>query len=147
MKTLAVKRSGLADQVIAGVRELIARGTYRVGDRLPEEPELCELFGVGRSTLREAMRVLASRGIVEVRHGEGTFVTTRAHDASLEERLERVALDEIYEARVLIERPLAELAAQRRDARDVAAMRKALRGRTRAIAAGDVAGYTEHDFA
>jgi GntR family transcriptional regulator, transcriptional repressor for pyruvate dehydrogenase complex len=147
MKTLAVKRNGLADQVIARVRELIARGTYRVGDRLPAEPELCELFGVGRSTLREAMRVLASRSIVEVRHGEGTFVAARAQDASLEERLERAALDEIYEARMLIERPLAELAAQRRDARDVAAMRKALRNRARAIAAGDVAGYTASDFA
>jgi len=146
-KTLAVKRHGLADQVVDRLRGLVAQGAYRVGDRLPPEAELCELFGVGRSTIREAMRVLSHRGVVEVRHGDGTFVASRALQQSFEERLERAALDEIYEARMVLERPLAELAAQRRDARDVAAMRKALRTRSRAIAARDVEAYTESDFA
>lgn len=133
--------------MIERVRALVADGTYRVGDRLPPEGELCELFGVGRSTIREAMRVLANRGLVDIRHGEGTFVASRTLRQSFEERLERAALEDIYEARMLIERPLAELAAQRRDARDVAAMRKALRNRTRAIASGQVDAYTESDFA
>jgi GntR family transcriptional regulator, transcriptional repressor for pyruvate dehydrogenase complex len=146
-KTLTVERRGLADQVIERLRSLVAEGIYRVGDRLPPEAELCELFGVGRSTLREAMRVLSHRGVVEVRHGDGTFIAARALQESFEERLERAGLNEIYEARMLLERPLAELAAQRRDARDVAAMRKALRNRSRAIAARDVAAYTESDFA
>ncbi|HEY2474983.1 MAG TPA: FadR/GntR family transcriptional regulator [Candidatus Cybelea sp.] len=147
MSSLAVTRRGLADQVIERVRALVADGTYRVGDRLPPEGELCELFGVGRSTIREAMRVLANRGLVDIRHGEGTFVVSRALHESLEERLERAELEDIYEARMLIERPLAELAAQRRDTRDIAAMRKALRNRTRAIRAGQVEAYTESDFA
>jgi DNA-binding FadR family transcriptional regulator len=93
------------------------------------------------------MRVLANRGLVDIRHGEGTFVASRTLRQSFEERLERAALEDIYEARMLIERPLAELAAQRRDARDVVAMRKALRNRTRAIASGQVDAYTESDFA
>jgi DNA-binding FadR family transcriptional regulator len=93
------------------------------------------------------MRVLANRGLVDIRHGEGTFVASRTLQQSFEERLERAALEDIYEARMLIERPLAELAAQRRDARDIAAMRKALRNRTRAIASGQVDAYTESDFA
>lgn len=125
----------------------MADGTYRVGDRLPPEAELCRLFGVGRSTIREAMRVLANRGLVDIRHGEGTFVASRALNQSFEERLERAELEDIYEARRLIERPMAELAAQRRDARDIAAMRKALRNRTRAIALDQVEAYTESDFA
>lgn len=133
--------------MIERVRALVADGTYRVGDRLPPEGELCELFGVGRSTIREAMRVLANRRLVDIRHGEGTFVASRTLQQSFEERLERAALEDIYEARILIERPLAELAAQRRDARDIAAMRKALRNRTRAIASGQVYAYTESDFA
>jgi GntR family transcriptional regulator, transcriptional repressor for pyruvate dehydrogenase complex len=147
MNSLAVTRRGLSDQVIERVRALVADGTYRVGDRLPPEGELCRLFGVGRSTIREAMRVLANRGLVDIRHGEGTFVASRALNESFEERLERAELEDIYEARMLIERPLAELAAQRRDARDIAAMRKALRNRTRAIASGRVEAYTESDFA
>lgn len=125
----------------------MADGTYHIGDRLPPEGELCELFGVGRSTIREAMRVLANRGLVDIRHGEGTFVASRTLRQSFEERLERAALEDIYEARMFIERPLAELAAQRRDARDIAAMRKALRNRTRAIRSGQVDAYTESDFA
>lgn len=133
--------------MIERVRALVADGTYRVGDRLPPETELCTLFGVGRSTIREAMRVLANRGVVDVRHGGGTFVAARALERSFEERLGRATLEDIYEARILIERPLAELAAQRRDARDIAAMRKALRARERAVRAGDVEAYTESDFA
>jgi DNA-binding FadR family transcriptional regulator len=147
MSSLAVTRRRLTDQVIERVQALIAGDTYRVGDRLPAEGDLCRLFGVGRSTVREAMRVLANRGLVDVRHGEGTFVAARALQQSFEERLECAELEDIYEARMLIERPLAELAAQRRDARDIAAMRKALRNRTHAIASSQVEAYTESDFA
>lgn len=147
MTPSAVKRNGLSDQVIERVRALVANGTYKVGDRLPPEAELCELFDVGRSTIREAMRVLANRGLVDVRHGEGTFVASRALRRSFEERLGHAALRDIYEARNFIELPLAELAAERRSARDVAAMRAALKKRARAVELGDVAEYGEHDFA
>ncbi len=147
MHSSPIKRSGLTDRVIDRVRALVAQGTYRVGDRLPPEAELCVLFGVGRSTIREAMRVLANRGMVDVRHGEGTFVAARALHESFEERLGRAALADIYEARLFLELPLAELAAQRRGARDIAAMRASLKKRAQAIRAGDVARYTEADFA
>lgn len=51
---------------------------YRPGAKLPNEPRLCELFGVSRTTLREAVRSLAAQGYVEVRRGSGTFVLDRA---------------------------------------------------------------------
>ncbi|HTU81882.1 MAG TPA: FadR/GntR family transcriptional regulator [Candidatus Acidoferrales bacterium] len=142
-----VVRQGLTDQVIERVRALVDDRTYRVGDRLPNETELCEMFGVGRSTVREAMRVLANRGVVQVRHGQGTFVASRAPSESFEERVGRADLADIYEARLFLELPLAELAASRRNARDVAAMRAALKKRTHAIAKRDVAAYTAADFA
>jgi GntR family transcriptional regulator, transcriptional repressor for pyruvate dehydrogenase complex len=142
----AIKRNGLADQVIERMRTLVADGTYRIGDRLPSEPELCALFGVGRSTIREAMRVLANRGLVDVRHGEGTFVASNAAQESLEERLRQAALEDVYEARLLLELPLAELAAERRSARDLASMRACLRRRAHAIRAADVQRYTDSDF-
>lgn len=147
MPSLVVKRNGLASQVIDGVRGLIAGRSYKVGDRLPPEGELCSLFGVGRSTIREAMRVLASRGIVDVRHGEGTFVAARTPRESFEERIGRAALADIYEARRILELPLAELAAGRRTPRDVTAMRTALRRRERACRSGDVGSYADADFA
>ena len=146
MHVHSVKRSRLTDQVIEQVRKLVADGTYSVGDRLPAEGELSEMFGVGRSTIREAMRVLSNRGLVEVRHGEGTYVTSRTIRESLEERLERAVLADIYEARLHLELALAELAAQRRDAKDIAAMRKFLKQRSAAASAGDVSAYFDADF-
>ncbi len=146
MQARPARRSRLADQVALQVRELIAAGTYRVGDRLPNESELSELFGVGRSTVREAMRVLSSRGLIDVRHGDGTYVAARTMNESLEERLSRAELSDIYEARLMLESALSVLAAQRRDARDIAAMRKSLKARDAAIRAGDVAAYANADF-
>jgi DNA-binding FadR family transcriptional regulator len=142
-----IKRSGLADQVIARVRSLIADDSYCVGDRLPSEGELSTLFGVGRSTIREAMRVLANRGLVVVRHGEGTFVASKTAQESLEERLGRADLADIYEARLFLELALSELAARRHDAEDIVAMRKQLEIRARAVDVGDVARYATADFA
>jgi DNA-binding FadR family transcriptional regulator len=146
MLSSAIKRNDLAAQVIERIRSLVADGTYRIGDRLPPEGELCALFGVGRSTVREAMRVLSNRGLVNVRRGEGTFVAASALRETFEERLGRAALTDIYEARLFLELPLAELAAQRRSPRDVSSMRACLKKRQAAIRAGDVALYGEADF-
>lgn len=145
-KRYAVSRNGLADQVVGRVRELVRDGSYAPGDRLPVEVELCKVFGVGRSTLREAMRVLANRGVVVVRHGDGTFVAAGALAESFEERLGRARLHDLYEARLALEAPLAELAAARHDARDIDAMRRCLKRRAAAAKAGDVAAYSDADF-
>jgi DNA-binding FadR family transcriptional regulator len=146
MHSSGIQRGDLAAQVIERIGSLLAEGAYRVGDRLPPEGELCTMFGVGRSTIREAMRVLANRGVVNVRRGEGTFVSALAPRESFEERLGRAALADIYEARLFLELPLAELAAQRRSMRDVAGMRAWLKKRDSAARAGDVARYGEADF-
>jgi GntR family transcriptional repressor for pyruvate dehydrogenase complex len=141
-----LKRSSLAEQVIAQVRELISGGTYHLGDKLPTEAELSTMFGVGRSTIREAMRVLANRGLVDIKHGEGTFVAAQSIHESFEERLGRAKLDTIYEARLFLELPLAELAARRREGKDISAMQKALRIRAKAIKSSDVEIYVKADF-
>jgi DNA-binding FadR family transcriptional regulator len=143
---IRVQRNSLAQQVVDRIRTLVADGTYPIGKRLPPEGPLGEALGVGRSTLREAMRVLASRGIVDVRHGEGTFVAANALREPFEERLGRANLRDLYEARMVLELPLAELAAARRSSRDVAAMRRALKARALAAENGDVDGYGDADF-
>lgn len=141
-----IHRNSLAQQVVDRIRELIADGTYPVGTRLPPEASLSESLGVGRSTLREAMRVLSSRGIVDVRHGEGTFIAPGALREPFEERLGRAELRDLYEARLVLELPLAELAAKRRTPRDLAAMGKALKRRSAAAKRGDVLEYGDADF-
>ena len=146
-KPAAVTKLRLADRLVDELRKLIAAGTYPIGTRLPREAQLSEMFAVGRSTVREAVRVLSHTGEIDVRHGEGTFVRTGAPPEALEARLRRAKIAELYEARRVFEVEIAGLAAERRTVRDVAAMRKELRVRARARAAGDPDTFLEADFA
>lgn len=73
----AVARLPLVDAVTERLRQLIADGELRSGDRLPAEPELIHRLGVSRSVLREAIQRLQALGLVTVRHGSGTFVAAQ----------------------------------------------------------------------
>ncbi len=70
-----VIKQTLADQVADSLRESILDGEWQAGESLPTEPELSEIFGVSRAVVRDATRMLAAQGLVEVRHGKGVFVT------------------------------------------------------------------------
>lgn len=70
-----IGRSRVADQIVDDLRERILSGALPNGSRLPAERELAEEYGVSGATIRESVRVLATIGLVDVRHGAGTFVT------------------------------------------------------------------------
>jgi len=74
----AVATQRLYEQVAGQVTDLVARGEFKPGDRLPPERDLAKLLGVSRPTVREAMIALEMAGLVEVRVGAGTFVTDKA---------------------------------------------------------------------
>jgi GntR family transcriptional repressor for pyruvate dehydrogenase complex len=124
-------------QVADQLRALIMAGTLAPGDRLPVEAELSASFGVSRSTVREALRVLGSQGLVRTARGVtgGTFVSETDPDAIsdyLETRLglltghDIITSAELLEARHLLEVPAARLAAQRRTQEHIDAMRLAI---------------------
>ena len=71
-----IQRQTLADQVAARVTDRILSGELAPGEALPTEPELALEYGVSRSAVRDATRLLLARGLVQVRHGKGVFVTT-----------------------------------------------------------------------
>jgi GntR family transcriptional repressor for pyruvate dehydrogenase complex len=125
------------EQVAEQLRQLILKGELEPGDRLPAEGELCTLFGVSRSTAREALRVLAARDLVHTTRGTkgGTFVSkTDLSKVSqyLETSLglmsgaEAITVAEILEAREVVEVPAARLASSRATAQHISAMRDAL---------------------
>ncbi len=68
------KREALPEQIVRQLAGLVRRGDLRPGDRLPAERALAEQLGVGRPTLREALRALQLLGILDIRHGGGVFV-------------------------------------------------------------------------
>ena len=114
---------GLTDRVAGRLLEMIATDpAYTPGARLPGETRLCQLFGVSRTTLREAVRSLAARGYLEVRRGSGTFVLDRGAGADIDlSRLElaQVRLRDLFEIRMLIEPQAARLACIRGTDREI----------------------------
>ncbi len=138
----------LADQVIDLLKGAISSGEYSVGDRLPTEPQLAEKFGVGRSTIREAVRVLAHNGMLEVRQGDGTYVRTLPADGEpLLRRLRRAEISEIGEVRRALELEIVRLAAERRSEEDIHNIRGFLEIRQQALARDDVSGALDADIA
>lgn len=77
-----LKNKLLAEQVEDEIYHYILDTPLEPGTKLPNEFELGEKFGVGRSTVREAVKLLSSKGIVEVRRGSGTYVVTTAKGLS-----------------------------------------------------------------
>ena len=141
-----VQRQALVEQVIRGLQERLAGGEFAAGTRLPPEAELMAQFGVGRSTIREAVRALAHTGLIEVRQGDGTYVLASPENAEpLARRLKRARAAEVYEVRRALELGIARLAAQRRDAADLVHLRHLLAQRGARTDAGDDAAFLDAD--
>lgn len=106
---------------------LIREGEWKVGEKIPAEPELRALFGVGHNTVREAVQGLTHSGMLAVRPGDGTYVLAADKlDAVLDDRLQRVDTACILEARLAIEQSIVALAAAGRTEEDLAVMQAAL---------------------
>jgi GntR family transcriptional repressor for pyruvate dehydrogenase complex len=122
----------LADRATLQLQSLIVGHAFRPGDRLPSERELGQRFGVSRTVVREALRALSTKGLVEVRDGVGAYVRAPSTDLVAEllgicvSHMETgdVTSGHILEMRRILEIEMAELAAQRRDARDLGDLEK-----------------------
>jgi len=147
--TLSVSPVGPAYRQVADqLRALVLDGALAPGSRLPNETELSVMFGVGRSTIREALRTLASQNLVVTSRGVsgGTFVA-HPDPGKVSEYLEAslgllkgssaVSVEELVETRELLEVPAARLAAQRRTAEQLEALRSAVADDALAAAAAD----------
>ncbi|MBT7550029.1 MAG: FadR family transcriptional regulator, partial [Gemmatimonadetes bacterium] len=120
-----VHRTSVSDDIVAQLTDLIARNVLKPGDRLPPERELCKQFGVGRSSLREALRSLSVMGILDGRIGEGTFVCDNSQylERALQWgfRLDGKKLQDLSETRLMLESQNVFLAAERATETDLEA--------------------------
>lgn len=143
-----VKRKQIVDDVVEQLQRKISLGELTPGMQIPTEPELMDQFGVGRSTIREAVRVLVSAGLLDKRQGHGTFVCQQKPlQEPLDYRLRRAEILEVYEVRRMMELEAARLAAVRRDDEDLRIMRELLDRRQMAIDAGNMKEYLDADIA
>jgi DNA-binding FadR family transcriptional regulator len=124
-----VQRHPLAAQTAQLLLARIHDGEWPLGHRLPGETTLAAQLGVGRSTLREAIRELAGRGVLESRQGAGVFVTALDASEDWDTVLRRATIAAVIEARIAIEAEAAALAAVRRTPADLRAIRRTLAAR------------------
>lgn len=143
MALARVQRGSLVETVIAQLREAVETGTWALDERIPNESVLTERLGVGRNTIREAVRVLVHVGMLETRQGDGTYVRARSDPGETLRRIDRVDLHDQLEVRLTLEIEAARLAAARRDKDDLTAMQQALAARE--AAGSDIAERIRHD--
>ncbi len=119
-------RSSLVDTAVNIMREQIAAGRWTVGERIPTEPMLAEMLQVSRGTVREAVKILAFSGLLEVRQGAGTYLRAVVDADDPLRRLKRASLRDHFEVRCSLEVEAARLAARRCNDEDVAALHRLL---------------------
>jgi len=120
-----LRREPLAEQAAEALLERIRGGEWELGDKLPGETTLAPQLGVGRSTIREAIRQLAGSGILATRQGAGVFVTALDQSDDWDRVLRNADIASVVEARIAIEVEASTLAAHRRTPTELGAMRRA----------------------
>jgi len=130
--------------IIDQIKTLVFAGKIAPGDRLPFEKQLAEQFGVSRITVRDALRVLESQGLIQIKVGAGggTFVARPDSQMVSESlrtmlRLQRAKIPELAEARQIIETAIAALAAERATAADFKALEESIAAARAAFTSGD----------
>jgi GntR family transcriptional repressor for pyruvate dehydrogenase complex len=137
-----IQRDRVPKQIEQQILAMIRDGQLVVGERLPSERELSEMFSVSRASVREAMRSLEHLGVIDVRQGGGTFV----REARLEDLGSRITaafavhpnfLWQIYEARCVIEPALGRSAAQNATPEDIAQLHEILERQAEKLLRGE----------
>lgn len=142
----------LAEEVVGNLTESIQQGQLKPGDKLPTESEIMATLGVSRTVVREALSRLQASGLVETRHGIGTFVLNRPIETHSPFRIDPsamvTAMDVLamLEFRVSLEAEAASLAATRRSDDQLRAMRRALDDMKRNAAEGSDAVGSDFEF-
>jgi DNA-binding FadR family transcriptional regulator len=134
LKFRAAKRNRIFQDVVGQIQEAILDRELKPGDMLPSERELKEMFGTSRGTLREALRVLEQKGLIEIRLGAGggavvvdAPATPLSESLDLLIRLQKISLDHLAEFREGVEGTVAALAAQRATPADLEWLNERLR--------------------
>jgi DNA-binding FadR family transcriptional regulator len=123
----------LGDRIVNQIRADITKGTYKINEKIPAEPELMKLYGVGRSTIREAIKTLATSGILKVQQGFGTIVNSAVSEQTIDQRLRNADFDEINAVRKLLETEIVKLAVENHSVSHIDEVERCLENRRLAI--------------
>jgi len=150
-RTGETRRSGVADEAISRISEMIERGTLVPGERLPRESDLAAQLGLSRSSLREAIRALTVMGALEARQGAGTYVTALTPQLLLQsiglatQLLPAETTLELFEVRRILEPRVTAMAAARMTPAELETLRGDLARIAVAAGRGDAVQLTVAD--
>lgn len=118
----------ISAQVAEQIEDSIMSGSVKAGEKLPSVNELCEMFGVGRSAVRDALNTLKGKGMVDIQHGEGTFVCDRSSWWNFDDLISSSAksIKDVYAVRQLLEIGAAEMAARSRTQKHLDQMKRSI---------------------
>ena len=121
------ERGNVTQQIFDDLRQRILGRQFALGDKLPTERQLLETYNVSVTTVREAIRGLASAGLVEIKHGKGVYVTARAEELVANSLFSMIQLEKVGMVQVLgvhgaLNTYASELAAARATTQEVDAM-------------------------
>jgi GntR family transcriptional repressor for pyruvate dehydrogenase complex len=140
----------MVDLVVEKVTELIVSSKLKPGDRLPPEAVVGSQMGVSRTVVREAMRVLVARGLVETKHGVGTLVKSNrggqfAGPLSAMLKLEQISIEDVHGVRAILEVEIAGIAAERATKAEVAELERRVAELERSAGSGNAQDYVRAD--
>ena len=137
----------LADSIAQTILKMIeVENRFSIGDKLPNENELAKELGVSRSTLREAIKILTTNGVLEIKRGKGTFVTNNTIIESGDIVEIASGLDDLFEMRLMFEPDCAYYAAQRATDEEIAIICKYGEAVEKKILSGEDRTYEEQKF-
>ena len=143
-----VSRSSLSGEIVEQIVDLISREVLKSGERLPAERELCKRFGVGRTSLREALRSLTMMGVLDGQVGKGTFVCSNRNylDRTLQWGFlfDRKTVQDLEETRLMLETQAAFLSAERARPVDLEDIEVAFEGMENST--GQLESFLEYDL-
>ena len=145
-----IKKTSLSDVVIEKIKAAIRNGELKPGDRIPSHDELCERWGISRTTIREALNKLESVGVLTKYQGRGTYINDISADSMITSSefgalLDREAVLQLLEARKLVETAIVGLSAQRRTEEQLSALEELLEEMEKAKRENDHEHYYEAD--
>lgn len=137
-----IRRPKIYTEVVAQIRRLISDGRIQTGECLPPERELAEMFGVSRTSVRDAIRILEMEGIVEPRQGEGTVVKRNPVEGVVSPVAGALSVSEdltadLFDLRMVLEPPLARAAALCARREDIEALEEILEAQAAKVQAGE----------
>ncbi len=147
-KMQPIDRSGITELVVERIKHLLENGDLKAGSRLPPERELADMLDISRPSLRTALKALSVMGIIRAKPGAGTYIADSLPEVFTEPMrfmtlINQTSDEELFEARLIIEAGLAELAAVRATAADLKNLAHEITAMRAAV--GDEEKFLVHD--